>query len=121
MENTQFYYLLQTIQLIASDYDVQIKSFPDFVHVPDEIALLLEENMFILETLDVSDPKNEALSAQIKLLDNFFANLDKDKFTLDELRSATEWKKAREMAQVILETLGVERKKPDLSWLRFAK
>lgn len=119
MTSEQFNPLVQAIQLIAASYDVQIRSFPDFVHVPDEIALLLADNVFFLDELDISDPKNMELSTQVKLLDNYLANLDKKKFTLDALRTSAEWEQARKMAKSVLVVLNLKQKDPDLSWLRF--
>jgi hypothetical protein len=40
---TRMNMLLQGVNLLATQYDQQVEAFPDFVHIPDEIALLFED------------------------------------------------------------------------------
>ncbi len=119
MENKQFYALLQVVQLIAADYEVQKQSLSSFVHVPDEIALLLADNIDILYNMTHDDSKSQIIYILIKELDAYFANMDKEKFTIEALRSDDGWEKARRIARAILEGLGQEQQKPDLSWVKF--
>ena len=35
--------LIQSLQLLANDYEVQARSLPEFVHVPDEVALVFDD------------------------------------------------------------------------------
>lgn len=121
MQNKQFNHLIQIIQLIASDCEMQIQSFPDFVHVPDEIAQLLADAVLLINTQTESNSFGANFIEQVKQLDNYFADLDKSQYTMEALCTSQAWMLARESAQTILNLLGLDKEKPDLSWNKFIK
>jgi hypothetical protein len=118
---TKFAYLLQVIQLAAADYEIQIQSFPNFVHVPDEIAILLADSIFILDEPGLPELAKTGVIDKIRELDQYFINLPKEKFTFDALQTSQDWEKARQVAKSILDELGLEKEKPNLDWVKFIK
>jgi hypothetical protein len=121
MSDKVFDQLVQVVQLIALDCQTQIQSFPEFVHVPDEIALVLADACLLIDSQVSLTSQETDFIAKAKQLDTYFANLSKDKFTVEALCTSPDWDKAREFAQAMIASLGLERKKPDLSWLKFMK
>ena len=121
MPYKEFNNLIQIIQLIASDCDVQIKSFSDFVQVPDEIAQLLADAVILIDSQAEPNSFESSVIGKIKQLDQHFAVLDKDEYTIQALCTSQEWIKAREAAQAILVMMGLEKAIPDLGWVKFIK
>jgi hypothetical protein len=43
--------LIQATQLLAADYETQHNQLPDFVHLPDELALIYEDAILLLDQI----------------------------------------------------------------------
>lgn len=111
--------LIESLLLLASDYEVQVSLFPEFVHIPDEIVLAFDEVFLVL---DKSSLEPELLS-MLNRIDEYTAKMSEDKslWSLDKLRNSREWEDLRSMAKEVLDFLGIKQRKPRLEWVKFVK
>lgn len=53
MENKNSYnILLQSLRLVASRFEIQIATLPEFVNVPDEIALIFNDAYLLVPIVE---------------------------------------------------------------------
>jgi hypothetical protein len=121
MEYTKLYYVVQVLQLAALECSEQIKSFPNFVAVPDEIAVTLNDTILAFEHSDEVAELDSTVFERIKKLDQYYDNPEKDEYNVESLCHSPRWNLSRKMAKEILAMLGQSATKPDLSWMRFIK
>ena len=105
--------------LLACDGKTQIESFPNFVHVPDEIALELDETMNLLRNSDFNKEKYNYL----KLINIIFSSKAGNThfWTIECILSGKEWKEIRDIATRGLVELGIGMRKPNLFWISYVK
>jgi hypothetical protein len=115
--------LVQSIMLVASTYETQIATLPEFVHSPDEIALIYNDAYLI--TPQLKEQKLISLNTLpiLKELDDLFDAMSEDKslWTFEKLKDDKSWKRSRELAFLILEELGVSYNIPNLSFINWVK
>ncbi len=93
--------LIESIKLLASSFEIQLKTFPVDICVPDEIALIYDDNfVFTNELVQVGlISKDQLLS--LDLLNNSLSKMSdfKDYWTLEALKSHVEWDNVRSVAK----------------------
>ncbi len=103
--------LLNATRLLASDADVQEKTFPDFVQVPDELALNFDDAFRLSDQLEASGyltrQQVEALERVDKLLEEMTNRHESSLWTLESLRANPDWQAIRAEARSALGVLGV--------------
>jgi hypothetical protein len=101
--------LVEALQLVASDADVQVASLPNFVHVPDEIALTYWEAYQLTDELESKRVITPDLKAEMNRLNAHFdaMSLDKSLWTLDQLAMSPKWEETRVLARSILKRMGL--------------
>lgn len=62
--------LIQSIQLLATDYETQIGSLPNFVHILDELALIYQHCFLLADQIAEEGWINNHQFAKLKELDN---------------------------------------------------
>ena len=103
----------QVITLMASSFDEQIRVFPPFVVIPDEIALLFDDiyrdtsqmyqdNKLSLDSVNLLTKMND-------LLDNMSNDLTK--WNIESLKKDADWDTIRSLARSILEIQGIGNEK----------
>ncbi|WP_226649499.1 hypothetical protein [Microbulbifer variabilis] len=108
--------LIEGLRLISSDFEVQEKSLPDFVHLPDEVlnAVSLDTLGLVVEFGLLS--KEEF--AQVTLLDNALESitlpLDYEEM-IQQMKSGDDFKHLRKLARKVLDSLGQPYKEPSIS------
>lgn len=122
-EKELYYNLIQSLRLVASPSETQISSLPEFVHVPDEIALTYNNAYLIAPRL--LNEKMISLKAyeMLKFLDVLFEKMSDDKslWTNEKLERSELWGKARIMACTILDEMKEPYVAPDLDFIRWTK
>jgi hypothetical protein len=107
---------IQCLQLVASDPEEQISLFPDFVDIPDEIALEYNHRLTWLNQNYSEKLINEEEINKLKQIDDLFTRMSLDKsinyWDLKALRNASEWELARNMAKEVLNSLGIKKTQP---------
>lgn len=115
--------LVESIKLLAAEYEIQTSVLPDFVHIPDEVCLIFSDNYLFVEELFnngiLTEYQRNKLCAIDALLDEMSNN--KSLWTLESLKQSNEWRKIRCLAEDILKLLGKEKQKPDLYWVKYQK
>lgn len=113
----------QALQLLAADYETQIAALPDFVHVPDELALVYDECVpFIhqlIETGLLTTDQAEKLQELQKVLDSM--SNQASLWTPSALERSSEWQQVRARACAFLRLIEVPQQPPDLSWIRYVR
>ena len=105
--------------LLACVGKTQIESFPNFVHVPDEIALELDDTINLLQNSDFNKMKYNYL----KLINKIFSTKAGNShfWTIECILSGKEWKVIRDIATRGLVELSIEMRKPNLFWVSYIK
>ncbi len=80
-EELFFEQLIQSLQLLAAEYDTQVKSLPDFVHVPDELVLIYDDCFRIVDQLIDAGLVNKQQSAKLKELDKILDKMSGGKIS----------------------------------------
>lgn len=113
----------QVIALMASSFDEQIRVFPPFVVIPDEIALLFDDiyrdtsqmyqdNKLSLDSVNLLTKMND-------LLDNMSNDLTK--WNIESFKKDADWDTIRSLAKSVLEIQGIGNEKMNLDfthWIR---
>lgn len=122
MESKDIYYVLvQCLKLIALPAEKQIQVLPDFVLVPDEIALGFDDVYLMIPQIDglISDHGLILL----KELDQLFEEMSEEPlfWSLEYFESGDLWKKVRLLARSILEDLREPVDMPNLEYIEWVK
>lgn len=122
MEITNLYnMLLQALRLVASSSNVQISVMPNFVNIPEEIALIYNDAYLTLTQLQNQNliPK-EALEI-LKKIDELFEKMSKDPslWTLDILENDKNWRLSRDLDKSVLKSLHERYDKPNLDFIHW--
>lgn len=120
MEHDKYYNsLIQVLRLVASPYDSQITFFPNFVNIPEEIALLYHDSY--LTTSRLHDEKKITLRALNMLyeLNALFNTMSNNSYlwTQEKLKNNEMWSIARESAIKILNELNEKYDSPNLGFV----
>ncbi|MBL6991826.1 MAG: hypothetical protein ISR65_18735 [Bacteriovoracaceae bacterium] len=122
-ENMIYKRLTEVLKLISADFNTQKRSLPDFVHVPDEIALNFDEiYIFVNSLYDKKFIDIEHLN-KLKEINSNFNKMDSNKklWNLNSLKTSSEWQDLRETASKLLYSLKVQQTSPDLFWINYKK
>lgn len=102
--------LCDAVRLMSMDYNQQIAALPQNINVPDEIALVFDD-----EVISVMDnmQENGMLSLEncemIKKIENRLLEMnkvqDKNLWTLEALEQSSEWEECRKDAKLLLGSL----------------
>ena len=109
--------LVEIIKLLSSDCQDQIASFPDFVCIPDEMALLFDETYQLVG--QISGLPQVTLST-LKKIDTILDNMSDDNenvWQTEALIKDSRWITIRNLAKNVLDDLGEPLKRPDISWV----
>jgi hypothetical protein len=117
--------VIEIVQLVAAEAPTQIASFPDYVEVPDEIAIEVGELAALLEEASRSalDEISDDERGIVKELDSLFSRFSGadhlDVWTLAAMETHSVWLDTRELAERWLAAKGIPRRAPNLFWLIF--
>lgn len=111
--------LAESLKLVASSYDIQIESLPDFVNVTDEIALIFNDSYIMIPQID------RLLSSHtMRLLDDLnklFEKMSEDKslWNIESLEKNDLWIKSRELGCLILKEINEKYTDPNLDFINW--
>jgi hypothetical protein len=118
---TRMNMLLQGVNLLATQYDQQVETFPDFVLIPDEIALIFEDVSLFVDTFFregcITSSQKEKIDAVSTLFDTMSGN--QRLWTLEALKTSSQWQQVRVSAKEILKSFHEEPHAPHLFWLHY--
>jgi hypothetical protein len=117
-ESASYWYneLIEGLRLISSDFDIQEKSLPDFVHLPDEVlnAVTLDTLRLVVEFELVSKEQH----SQIKLLDRALEKIELSsdyEEMIEQMKSGDDFKRLRKLALDVLNSLEQPYKEPRIN------
>ncbi|QDW25174.1 hypothetical protein FFJ24_010275 [Pedobacter sp. KBS0701] len=106
---------IETLRLLSSSYEDQVRCFPDFADVPDEVISSFETVFLLIPSLIEEEIFSFKSIASILRIYNkmqwSLRNLDLDDF------SSTEWNELRELSKNTLRLLDEVIQKPDMKYI----
>ncbi len=101
MSHWRYNRLVQSLRLLAASFDDQMRVFPEWVVVPDELAETFGEayEIYLQEDTALISPKAQRLIAGLhSILDMMSGDARARLWTVDALRNAGEWHQIRTLA-----------------------
>lgn len=91
------------LQVLSQEAEIQIQFYPDFVCIPDELALDFEHwSKRVMQNRKLSDKQKSSL----EIIDKYFDEFKEDLWTLESLKSSDEWNNIRALARQSLSVFG---------------
>ena len=120
-QDEYFEIIIESLQLMAADYDTQIDILPTFIHVPDEIALIFDEAHLCALELKGEGLINEQQELGLARIDQRLDDMSNNEglWTLDQLKSSPQWSELRGLALEVMASFGLTKKRPNIHWLQF--
>jgi hypothetical protein len=116
--------IVESIQLLAADFDTQVKSLPDSVHVPDEVLLEYGDSFLLAKQVLAAGLIDNSQYARMQDLsdatDGIVVPEDYSE-ALGAMKSHPSWQMLRSKAADALQSLGIEKRPPDLSHITYGK
>lgn len=115
--------LIEALRLLSASYDVQKSSLPDFVHVPDELALIFDDCFLLIQQFIETEKINDDQITKLRAIDQTLHHMTKSRgvWTLEGLETMPEWQEVRYLARLALDSFSKTYKSPDLYWLQYVK
>ncbi len=115
--------LVQCLRLVASPYEVQISLLPNFIDIPDEIALFFDDVFLTIPQLKIEYLFSPNTLLKINEVNELFESMSEEKFfwELEELKNNKSWEKSRELALSVLKLLNEPYEKPNLDFITWVK
>jgi hypothetical protein len=115
--------LIETLKLLAADYETQVKQFPPFVLIPEEIASTYYDCFLLAKQIVKTGLIDEHQLEQLTQIDRMLEEMTEDKehsyWTLDALKTEPKWENIRSAANVLLVSLGQPYRPPNLYWIQY--
>jgi hypothetical protein len=107
----RFSELVEGLRLISSNFDVQEKSLPDFVHLPDEVlnAVHLDTLGLVIEYGLVSKEQSEKVKELDAALEGIDLTADYEEM-IEQMKSGADFENLRKIALNVLHSLGQQYK-----------
>lgn len=114
---------IQIVKLIALSAEKQIQILPDFVEIPDEIALAYNDIYLMIPQIEEEKAfpiRIVELSRQLNLL---FNSMSKDAllWSMEYFEHGKLWENIRQLARSILKELNEANDTPDLGFIQWIK
>jgi glycogen debranching enzyme len=118
-----FHELIESLRLLGADYEAQVRILPEFVHIPDEVAITYGEAFLLADQILEAGLIDNATYTKLQNVDKYLEQMDdsKELWTLDALRTRPEWTRVRTLAREMLKSLGITMATPDLEWMTYVK
>lgn len=115
--------LVETLRLLAADFETQVDALPRFVHIPDEIALLFGDEFLLAYQILAAGRLTSEQYAGLEEIDDFLDKISGHQhleiWTLEALERRPEWQRIRSRARDILNMLGEPLAKLNLDWVTY--
>ncbi len=111
--------LKEALQALALPYEDQIKSFPNFAVVTDELVLGYDEIFQKINQLDDNGNLSEGQLAALKSIDDYSEYLSKNHKSIflepKKLKTDEKWEKMRQLAMSALNVMAWKLERPNFS------
>lgn len=115
MDDAVYRAIVAGLRLVAAPFDVQRSTLPDFVHLPDEVLMAVDEAFLasMLQSPEITDAQRAALLAFNAAADA--VQLDEDyERAVQQVRSGPQFEQLRRLALASLHELGEQYSAPRL-------
>lgn len=112
--------LIESLKLLASTYEVQCKSLPDFAVVRDEVIGDFEDVFLLMPQLIENDYISKNAIASIircyNIMEMIAINEDKSDYEslIESFKNSKDWQKIRELAKEALINMNEKIEDPDM-------
>lgn len=116
--------LIESLKLLGSGVEIQESSFPNYVHIPDELAIIFHDALVIAKQEDLVKWFNKEQILGLEEIDEIFENMNSQPefWTLEGMKTNPIWQDIRISAQKILKEKDISSQElPNLFWLDFFK
>jgi hypothetical protein len=121
--NYEYYnMLIESLRLISAEPEIQIKSLPECVIVPDEIALIFSDTFLLIKQNKSDIAIDDFKFKRLLEIDNYLKEMSEEEnkiWTIDALRINEKWERLREMVSEVLELFNKKKERPNLYWLEY--
>ena len=110
------YHIIESIKLLASEGEVQLSCYPDFVCKGDEIASSLGDWLLMYKNIGASETADAFLPDELKQIisiDEYISELEPGDFSDEAIINSYKWRIVREKAKDVLCLLKVDYSLPD--------
>ena len=115
--------LVNSLRLLAARFKDQMAMFPEFVHVPDELALVFDDCIQLLPQIVeaglISTDAEQSVRRIVKMLAERSAKGNAEFWTLDALERGKAWDEIRSLAVGALELLGFANVAPTMDRITY--
>lgn len=119
-QNNETFYkrMIETLRLAASAPDLQLDAFPLWVDRPGEIATEVDDCfLYVRKLREAGDISADILEGYRKLNDHLDFPAGSELWSEESVKTSALWREARELAQGVLDNMGVKYARPDLFWV----
>lgn len=113
--------IIESLKLVASPAKEQINLFPDYVCIPDEIALTFDEIISYAKILVENNFITIDQYSLLEHLNHLFENFQKVDWTIESMYNSKKWMQTRQEAIIILKKFGESYSNPDIFWINYIK
>ena len=119
MRKTHSDRLKEILFLLASSPEVQLSVFPEFVHIPDEIAS--ETSDAIEYAPNKVNQEDSVILSILRKVDAAFDEMggDAENWTEESIKTSAVWRQIRLLAMEGINSTRLQYKHPDLFWLAY--
>lgn len=115
--------LIESVELLAADFDVQHGALPSFVLIPDEVALTFDSAMGGIEQIRdaglLTSEQIEYLMSINAILDAMSDGGHEAFWTSEAMKHDPTWNRLRILARKALRSLNQQIREPDLGWMHY--
>jgi hypothetical protein len=115
--------VVSALRLVVLTADEQVAALPEFVHVPDEVALIYDDAYRLVPPLTAGEFLTPEQAAALDRLDRHFASMtessNKALWTIAAMATGEQWATSRALARDALASLGESPGAPDFEGTRW--
>jgi hypothetical protein len=118
--------IVNALGLASLSTEDQVAAHPEFVHVPDEVALIFDDAYVLVPQLRAADAITDAQAEALGQIDRQFSEMSTapdraSLWTLDAMRGNSRWEETRRLATSALKLLGAPPGLPEFSGTSWVK
>jgi hypothetical protein len=115
--------LVEVLRLLAMEPDEQASTLPNFVDVPDELALLFGDQCDTLAEGELQSSLGDTATSLVREIEEVFRTMagKGEYYSMDALRDRAEWSHIRELSRRALDSSGLPATPPNLSWVTYVR
>lgn len=111
---------IDVLNLLGSNYEIQIDVFPSFVVIPDELALMFDDEFRRVRNQNTITEDQFLLLNKIDSIFEKMGGIEKY-WTLEYLSEGSEWAEVRLIAIKLLLSFGETPKRPKMNWMKYTE